>query len=167
MTVTGVTTSEVEAGGYGLGMYLLRQTFSCPATFPIHRLTWRIRYANDYMTGYLMAVGGMLALSARAQRGGSYHVNASLCQSAMWLQRHGLVPDRHVGRSIVPVEHFGFGSKDGLVDLEEAVPGLLEDVDTGTAFGTLRHLCVVPEMSGTPARFERTSVPLGTHAAEW
>ena len=69
------------------------------------------------------AVGGMLALAARAQRGGSYHVNASLCQSAMWLQRHGLVPDRHVGRSIVPVDHFGFGSKDGLVDLEEAVPG--------------------------------------------
>ena len=144
MTVTGVTTSEVDTGGYGLGMY-----------------------ANDYMTGYLMAVGGMLALAARAQRGGSYHVNASLCQSSMWLQRHGLVPDRHVGRSIVPVEHFGFGSKDGLVDLEEAVPGLLEDVDTGTAFGTLHHLCVVPEMSGTPARFERTSVPLGTHAAEW
>jgi hypothetical protein len=36
-----------------------------------------------------------LALAARAQRGGSYHVHASLCQSAMWLQRHGLAKDRH------------------------------------------------------------------------
>jgi hypothetical protein len=167
VTVTGVTTSEVAAGGDGLGMF-----------------------ANDYMTGYLMAVGGMLALAARAQHGGSYHVrvlhrvsrlhslahlarwllsqvHASLCQSSMWLQRHGLTVDRNVGRSIVPIDHFGFGSKEGLVDLEEAVPGLLEDVDTGTAFGTLHHLCVVPDMSETPAFFERTSVPLGTHPPQW
>ena len=92
----------------------------------------------------------------------SFHRLHVVCQ-----QCHPLRNGEAGGRSVVPVEHFGFGSKDGLVDLEEAVPGLLEDVDTGTAFGTLHHLCVVPEMSGTPARFERTSVPLGTHPAEW
>lgn len=93
VTVTGVTTSEVAAGGSGLGMY-----------------------ANDYMTGYLMAVGAMLALAARAQRGGSYHVHASLCQSAMWLQRHGLRADRHIPGSIVPLDHFD-GHRDGLADV--------------------------------------------------
>ncbi|WP_328702798.1 CoA transferase [Belnapia mucosa] len=37
----------------------------------------------DYLTGYLAAFGAMLALARRAREGGSYHVQASLCQSAM------------------------------------------------------------------------------------
>lgn len=119
VTVTGVTASEIAAGGAGLGMY-----------------------ANDYMTGYLMAVGAMLALAARAQRGGSYHVHTSLCQSAMWLQRHGLRADRHSPGSIVPLDHFVISS-DGMDDIIKAVgDDIVEDVATGTAFGTLHHLAV-------------------------
>ena len=45
----------------------------------------------DYLTGYLAAFGAMLALGRRAREGGSYHVQASLCQSAMFYQRQELV----------------------------------------------------------------------------
>lgn len=54
----------------------------------------------DYLTGYLGALGVMLALARRAKEGGSYEVNVSLCQSAMFIQRQGLLerfdaaPDR-------------------------------------------------------------------------
>ena len=40
--------------------------------------------ACDYTTGYLAALGTMAALWRRAQEGGSYHVRASLCQTAGW-----------------------------------------------------------------------------------
>ncbi len=45
----------------------------------------------DYLTGYLGALGVMLALARRAKEGGSYEVNVSLCQSAMFIQRRGLL----------------------------------------------------------------------------
>jgi crotonobetainyl-CoA:carnitine CoA-transferase CaiB-like acyl-CoA transferase len=45
----------------------------------------------DYLTGYLAAFGAMLALGRRVREGGSYHVQVSLCQSAMFYQRQGLV----------------------------------------------------------------------------
>ena len=37
--------------------------------------------ACDYTTGYLAALGTLVALGRRAREGGSYHVRASLCQS--------------------------------------------------------------------------------------
>jgi crotonobetainyl-CoA:carnitine CoA-transferase CaiB-like acyl-CoA transferase len=40
--------------------------------------------ACDYTTGYLAALGTMAALWRRAHEGGSYHVRASLCQTARW-----------------------------------------------------------------------------------
>ena len=47
--------------------------------------------ACDYLTGYLGAYGILLALARRAVEGGSYHVNVSLCQSGMMLNRRGRV----------------------------------------------------------------------------
>ena len=45
--------------------------------------------ACDYTTGYLAALGTLVALGRRAREGGSYHVRASLCQTGMWFQRLG------------------------------------------------------------------------------
>ncbi len=47
----------------------------------------------DYLTGYMGAIGVMLALARRAKEGGSYEVNVSLCQSAMFIQRQGLLDE--------------------------------------------------------------------------
>src|SRR5262249_36485785 len=44
---------------------------------------------NDYTTGFLAAYGAMVALARRATEGGSWHVQASLCQTAMWYLRLG------------------------------------------------------------------------------
>ena len=46
---------------------------------------------NDYITGYLGAVGATAALVKRATEGGSWHVNVSLTRSAMWYQTLGFV----------------------------------------------------------------------------
>ena len=45
--------------------------------------------ACDFTTGYLAALGTLVALGRRAREGGSYHVRASLCQSGMWFTRLG------------------------------------------------------------------------------
>lgn len=47
----------------------------------------------DYLTGYMGAIGVMLALARRAKEGGSYEVKVSLCQSAMFIQRQGLLDE--------------------------------------------------------------------------
>jgi crotonobetainyl-CoA:carnitine CoA-transferase CaiB-like acyl-CoA transferase len=39
---------------------------------------------NDYLAGYLTAMGVIAALILRAKHGGSYHVRASLTRYSMW-----------------------------------------------------------------------------------
>ncbi len=46
---------------------------------------------NDYITGYLGAVGASAALIKRATEGGSWHVTVSLAKTAMWCTSLGLV----------------------------------------------------------------------------
>lgn len=46
---------------------------------------------NDYITGYLGAVGASAALVKRATEGGSWHVTVSLTRTAMWYGSLGLV----------------------------------------------------------------------------
>ena len=46
---------------------------------------------NDYVTGYLGAVGAAAALVKRATEGGSWHVNVSSTRTAMWCGSLGLV----------------------------------------------------------------------------
>ena len=45
--------------------------------------------AIDYLTGYLMAFGAMVALRRRATTGGSWLVRLSLAQIGRWLQQQG------------------------------------------------------------------------------
>jgi crotonobetainyl-CoA:carnitine CoA-transferase CaiB-like acyl-CoA transferase len=108
--------------------------------------------AIDYLTGYLMAFGAMVALARRAREGGSYLVRISLAQTGRWLTGLGEVPARELEG--VP---------------QEFAPEEIERWSTTseTPAGRLRHLAPVVEMSETPPRWTRPSVPLGYHAPEW
>ena len=49
--------------------------------------------AIDYLTGYLMAFGAMVALARRVREGGSWLVRISLAQTGRWLVGRGEVPE--------------------------------------------------------------------------
>ena len=102
--------------------------------------------ACDYTTGYLAALGTMAALWRRSHEGGSYHVRASLCQTGMWFAREPRL-DR--------TKASGFG------DIEPFL------VTTDTAFGGLRHLAPVAQMSATTPYWALPTTPLGAHPPEW
>ena len=104
--------------------------------------------ALDHATGYLLAFATMTALARRATQGGSWHVRASLAQTGCWLRQLG-----RIDGTACPDPPF------------DAVGDCLQDGPSG--FGRLtavRHCAV---MSETPPRWERPSVPLGTHAPAW
>ena len=108
--------------------------------------------AIDYLTGYLMAFGTMVALHRRATEGGSWLVRASLAQTGRWLVNRGQVPEAALAG--VP-EDFG--------DDEVA----RWSTESETPLGRLAHLALVAQMSETAARWERPTVPLGHHEAAW
>ncbi len=104
--------------------------------------------ALDHATGYLLAFAAMAALARRAERGGSWHVRASLAQTGNWLRQLGRID--------------GVGCPDPGFD---AVSDCLDE--TSSVFGRLtavRHAAVMAE---TPPRWVRPTVPLGTHAPAW
>jgi crotonobetainyl-CoA:carnitine CoA-transferase CaiB-like acyl-CoA transferase len=105
--------------------------------------------ALDHGAGYFMAFGAMTALRRRMTEGGSWHVRVSLAQAGHWLRGLGRVAD-------------GLALADPGLD---AVSDRLEDSDSG--FGRLtavRHAAVLSE---TPTRWERPSMPLGSHPSRW
>ena len=108
--------------------------------------------AIDFLTGYLMAFGAMVALARRAQEGGSWHVRISLAQVGRWLVERGQVPVaqlRDVAKDFTAAE------------LERW------SMTSRTPAGVLRHLAPVLRMSGTPPRWARTMVPLGHNEPVW
>lgn len=108
--------------------------------------------AIDYCTGYLMAMGAMLALAKRAQEGGSWLVRISLAQIGKWLVDLGEVPESALKG--IP---------------EEFSPKEIESwsMVTETPKGPLKHLKPAVRLSETPARWARPSVPLGYHQPVW
>ena len=107
--------------------------------------------ACDYMTGFLAAFGTLVALGRRAREGGSWHVRVSLSRTGMWLHQLGQESgDRSLtALPLQPEERDRFS------------------MTTETPWGRLQHLSACVELSETPARWERPSVPLGTHPPEW
>lgn len=103
--------------------------------------------ATDYNTGYLAALGTLIALLRRAREGGSWHVRASLCQTGMWLE--GMRRADTAGAGLTP---------------EQVQPFLTR---SETAYGPLHHLGPIVELSETPARWVLPTPPLGTHAPVW
>ena len=108
--------------------------------------------AIDYLTGYLMAFGGMVALNRRVHEGGSWLVRISLAQVGRWLVSQGEIPEADLKN--IPAE---FNPE------EIASWSTVSD----TPMGKLGHLGPVLSLSETPPRWARTSVPLGHHDPVW
>jgi crotonobetainyl-CoA:carnitine CoA-transferase CaiB-like acyl-CoA transferase len=108
--------------------------------------------AIDYLTGYLMAFGAIVALARRVREGGSWLVRISLAQTGRWLVGRGQVPEAEL--KDVPKE---FTS----AELERWK--MVSDTPTGR----LHHLGPVLRLSETPPRWARPSVPLGYHEPVW
>ena len=108
--------------------------------------------AIDYLTGYLMAFGAMVALGRRVQEGGSWLVRISLAQTGRWLVDLGQVPEAELQG--VPKD---FTS---------------EELDDWTTFsdvqaGRLRHLAPVVQLSETQPYWSRPAPVLGSNDPVW
>src|SRR5437867_7555306 len=100
--------------------------------------------AIDYLTGYLMAFGAMVALARRAREGGSWLVRISLAQTGHWLVDRGEVPEAQLNG--VPKEF----TADELARWS---------TETQTPWGRLGHLKPIVELSETPPYWARPTVP--------
>ena len=108
--------------------------------------------AIDYVSGYLMAFGAMVALERRSREGGSWLVRVALARTAKWIVDRGLVAkDAYAG---LPEE----------LPKEELLP-LFSEQDAPD--GRIRHLGPIVTLSETPGRWSRPPVPLGYHAPVW
>ena len=108
--------------------------------------------AIDYLTGYLMAFGAMVALARRVQEGGSWLVRASLAQTGRWLVDRGQVPEAELRDAA-----------------EEFTTEEIERWSTTTDVpgGRLRHLAPAVQLSETAPYWARPTVPLGYHDPVW
>jgi crotonobetainyl-CoA:carnitine CoA-transferase CaiB-like acyl-CoA transferase len=108
--------------------------------------------AIDYLTGYLMAFGAMVALARRVREGGSWLVRISLAQTGRWLVGRGQVPEadlKNVPKEFTPEELKRWS------------------MTSDTPVGQLHHLRPVLQLSETPPRWARPSVPLGYNDPVW
>jgi crotonobetainyl-CoA:carnitine CoA-transferase CaiB-like acyl-CoA transferase len=134
-TVSGITHRQGE---------LFPGTEPGPQFYPVS--------AIDYLTGYLMAFGAMVALRRRAREGGSWLVRISLAQTGRWLVERGEVSETEL--KDIPKEFTA-------AELERWT------TTSETPAGRLHHLAPVVRLSETPPRWARPSVPLGYHEPVW
>ena len=134
-TVSGITSRQSE---------LFPGAEPGPQFYPVS--------AIDYLTGYLMAFGALVALARRSREGGSWLVRISLAQTGHWLVGRGQVPENEL--KDVPTEF---------------TPAELKrwSMSSDTPVGKLGHLGPVVRLSETPPRWSRPSVPLGYNDPAW
>lgn len=108
--------------------------------------------AIDYVAGYLMALGAMVALERRARVGGSWLVRVSLARTGQWITDGGLLPASAIQGV---AEEFP----------EDEIARLCTEVDAPD--GRIRHLKPIVSLSESPPYWARPPVPLGTHAPVW
>ena len=134
-TVSGITQRQGE---------LFPGAIPGPQFYPVS--------AIDYLTGYLMAFGGIVALNKRIHEGGSWLVRISLAQVGRWLVSQGEIPEtrlKEVAAEFTP---------------EEIASWLMV---SETPMGNLGHLSPVIGLSESVPRWSRPSVPLGYHDPVW
>ena len=134
-TVSGITQRQGE---------LFPGAIPGPQFYPVS--------AIDYLTGYLMAFGGIVALNKRIHEGGSWLVRISLAQVGRWLVSQGEIPEtrlKDVASEFTP---------------EEIASWLMV---SETPMGNLGHLSPVIGLSESVPRWSRPSVPLGYHDPVW
>jgi hypothetical protein len=93
-----------------------------------------------------MALAACAALQRQQREGGSWQVQVSLARTGQWLRGLGPVPD-------------------GFAVGQPGFEPYLETTDSG--FGRLSALRHAAQLSATPARWERPSMPPGTHPLAW
>jgi crotonobetainyl-CoA:carnitine CoA-transferase CaiB-like acyl-CoA transferase len=126
------------------GMAAIQGGGQAPRTMPVS--------AIDYVSGYLMAFGAMVALERRAREGGSWRVRVSLARTGKWIVDRGLL------------------DADLIADVSKELP---EDeiarltMYTPSPLGSIRHLSPVARMSETAPHWSRSPVPLGCDAPVW
>jgi len=107
---------------------------------------------QDYVAGYLLAYGAMVALRRRALEGGSWRVSACLSGVGQWIRSLGrLAPEAYRG---VPAD----------LPQAEIAPLLMR---TESPAGSLTHLRPILRMSETPPHWQLPAVPLGHHRPAW
>lgn len=108
--------------------------------------------AIDYVSGYLMAFGAMVALARRAREGGSWLVQVALARVGRWIVDRGEVaPESYLSLPAdLPADELG---------------RLLGEMDAPD--GRIGFLRPVVRLSETPPRWTRPPVPLGYHGASW
>jgi len=107
---------------------------------------------QDYVAGYLMAYGAMVALARRATEGGSWLVRLSLAGCGEWIRRHGSVASKDYERCPMKVP-------------DELVQPWLQQ--SASAAGVITHLGPVTQMSLTPAGWDRPVPTAGSSPAAW
>ena len=134
-TVSGITSRQGE---------LFPGSEPGPQFYPVS--------AIDYLTGYLMAFGTLVALARRVREGGSWLVRVSLAQTGRWLVDRGQVPESQLQG--VPCEF---------------TPEEIEHWTTTSDVprGRLHHLAPVLEFSESQPYWARPTVPLGYHDPVW
>ena len=105
--------------------------------------------ANDYIAGYLAALGAMVALARRVEQGGSWLVRVSLVQVAHWIASLGTVD-----------------ATQGATELRDDELATLITESVGP-FGRLNHLRPIVQLSETPGFYARPAEPLGSSPARW
>ena len=105
--------------------------------------------ANDYIAGYLGALGAMVGLARRVEQGGSWLVRVSLVQVAHWIASQGTV-DATQGAADLPDD--------------ELQPLLMESVGP---LGRVRHMKPVVQLDETPAFYAKPAEPLGSSPPQW
>ncbi|MFO1079138.1 MAG: CoA transferase [Reyranellaceae bacterium] len=105
--------------------------------------------ANDYIAGYLAALGALVGLARRVEQGGSWKVRVSLVQVAHWIATQGTVE-----------------ASGGSAELPDAVLQSLMMESVGP-FGRLRHLKPAVQLDETPAFYARPAEPLGSSPPRW
>jgi crotonobetainyl-CoA:carnitine CoA-transferase CaiB-like acyl-CoA transferase len=107
---------------------------------------------TDYVTGYLLAFGTMVALRRRALEGGSYVVRSSLAQTGMCVERMGQVDaEKAMAQSELVAR-----------EVREKLT-----LDEKTAYGRMRYLGPIIRMSETPPRWSQPTVPRGSLQPVW
>jgi crotonobetainyl-CoA:carnitine CoA-transferase CaiB-like acyl-CoA transferase len=108
--------------------------------------------AQDYISGYLMAYGAMVALGRRAREGGSWLVRVALARTGQFIRQHGLVDPEiyQVAPADLPTQ---------------VLAGLMTEHQS--PLGQVTHLRPAVELSATPARWTRPAVPRGFHPPQW
>ena len=106
---------------------------------------------NDFITGYMGALGAAAGLVKQATEGGTWHVTVNLTRTAMWYQTLGLVD---------PAER-GVQTRENSLREPAAY-------DASTPLGDIHMLAPAVTLSHTPGRWtDPILVPKGSSHPEW